>query len=351
MPSAADAENPSCSEQNVPTSHELYTNDQEPDVRELLNDMFCQRWRICLAVIMGLLLAIVYLHLARYEYSATLKIVPTSSAGSGLGSKFGGLASLAGVSLPGDLGNANFDQFVETIYSLDVASVLAKDQNLMQQIFPEQWDLRTKSWQPPQGMVHSLIRGLKSLLGVPTEQWTPPGSIQLQDYIAKYVTSTDKPKKALTTLEFSHPNRNFAAHFLLALESAADNQLRQRSLERTSVYINYLTQKLETVTVAEHRQALSELLSNQEKVRMVASSTASFAVEIIGEPVTPLKPSSPKPQVVLPAGVILGGLVPTIWIVISWYVREIRRTGTASGSSGAHGIPQNLRSKSQRTSV
>jgi LPS O-antigen subunit length determinant protein (WzzB/FepE family) len=296
----------------------------EPDIKELFADILRLRWRIFVSIAICVLLAVVYLHMAKYKYTATLKIVPTASAGSGLGNKLGGLASLAGVSLPGDLGNANFEQYGESLYSLDVAETLANNKTLMHEIFPEQWNAKKESWEQPGGVVSSLAKAVKSLLGVPVQTWTPPGPMQLQDYIVKNVKSGDKPKKSLTILDFSHTDQKFAPVFLLALHEAADNQLRQRALMRSSLYISYLTEKLKTVVVAEHRQALSELLSSQEKMRMVASSTAPYAAEKIGAPVVSMKPSSPKPLVVLPAGIIFGAMLPILLIVMSWYFRSMK---------------------------
>jgi Chain length determinant protein len=298
----------------------------EPDIKVLFTEMGHRRWRIFFSIMIGLLLAVVYLHFAKYEYTATLTIVPTASAGSGLSNKLGGLASLAGVSLPGDVGSANFEQYGESLYSLNVATVIAQDQNLMRQVFPEQWNEKAKSWEQPSGMIPVIIKGLKSILGVPSRPWNSPSHMELQDYIVKNVKSSDKPKKAITIINFSHTNQRFAPQFLIALHEATDNQLRERALLRSSLYINYLTDKLKTVVVVEHRQALSELLSSQEKMRMIASSKAPYAVEKIGEPVTSMKPSKPKPMVVLPAGIIFGALLPIMMIIFSWYFQSMKKT-------------------------
>jgi hypothetical protein len=196
----------------------------------------------------------------------------------------------------------------------------------MHHIFADRWNVRKNAWEQPTGITSAVVKGLKSILGIPVGKWRDPDPVQLQEYITKNVKSADKPKKSITILSFSHEDQKFAPYFLMALHEAADNQLRQRSLVRSSQYIDYLTEKLKTVVVAEHREALSDLLSSQEKLRMVASSDAPYAVEKIGAPVTSMKPSSPKPLTVLPAGLIFGALLPVLLIVLKWYFKSFGAT-------------------------
>jgi len=59
------------------------------------------------------------------------------------------------------------------------------------------------------------------------------------------------------------------------------------------------------VTLAEHRVALAAALSEQEKTRMLAQSSAPFAAEPPSTASTLLRPTSPRPLVFLIVAVVL----------------------------------------------
>lgn len=285
--------------------------------------MVRRQWKAFLApVIVAPLLGVVYLHVATYRYRADLAVAPpqtssSGSLGSSLGGGLGGLAALAGVGGASNAGGLNFQLYREGILQRGTAEALARDDWVMRSIFHSEWDADRRVWVEPASPVRTLRNALIGFLGVQGRNWSPPDAARLQDHILEEVSVTTNSKSPVVTISYSHPDPVFASRFLDRIHAVVDADLKQRLLARTGENISYLSAKLQKVTIAEHRQALSQALSEQEKLRMTASSTVAFAAEPYGRASATRRPVSPNPIVVLAVGVGLGfvlGIIAVLWM-------------------------------------
>lgn len=283
--------------------------DDEIDLAELIGKLWEGRWLIALVTGTTLLLAVLYLHLATYRYTAQLTLTPAQNAGSQLTSRMGGLgglASLAGVSLPQDSSAMAFSLYVEGVHSRVLADAVANHPDLMRIVFEEEWNAVGEQWREPTGLVATTVRTAKGILGAPLADWRAPDGARLQEFTAQEVGISQDPREPFVTLTFNHKDPEFAARFLDTLHHELDNLLRQRALLRTTGNIAYLSDQLGKVTIAEHRQAIAATLSEQEKQRMSASSSAPYAADPFGPANVSRTPTSPRPVLVLIGGILLG---------------------------------------------
>ncbi len=283
----------------------------------LLALVWQRRWLFASVALLPLVLAVIYLHLASYKYRADLTLAPPqSSSSSGLsgqiGGSLGGIAALAGVGLGGQGGGLNYQLYRDSIYERSTAAVLAREPWIMHGIFPREWNARARQWHAPTGPLPAIKQSVLAALGAPDAGWQRPDAARLQDYLLKNVAVVATTKSPVVRLSFLDADPVFAARFLDRLHAVVDAGLRQRLLARTSANIAYLTVKLSQVQIAEHRQALAQELSDQEKLRMTASSTVAFAAEPMGSAASTPRPVRPDPAIViaiaLAAGLALGTL-------------------------------------------
>jgi hypothetical protein len=274
-----------------------------------------ERWRLVLGFILGaLFLALTYLHLAEYTYTATLVVSPVASSSAstgGLASKLGGLgniASLAGINIGGNTGTQAFMMYQEGLYSRDVAEQLAKDPQIMHSVFHKQWDAENKKWLPPLPVVRAIFQFGKVILGVPLRPWQPPDGALLQEYIIDHVEVDPDPEKPLVTITYRYKDAQMAVRFLRELDGAVDNKLRSIALVRANQYVGYLSDQLNKVTNTDIRDALMTTLIDQENTVMMASVTAPYAAQPFGPPSASRRPLNPKPLLILPAALLIGGL-------------------------------------------
>jgi hypothetical protein len=287
-----------------------------------------QQWRLIVGcIVAALVIAAVYLNLATYRYSIEMRVAPTANGSAdGVSSKLsqlGGLAAVAGVSLPDAGGAGTFKLYVEALHSRDVAEVLARDPAILHGVFPHEWDAHTHSWRVPAGALHDLTTAVKPLLGIPALPFAPPGPARLQQWMTEQVGVDQNLKTPVVTVMLMSDNPAFAVRFLDQLNITADTLLRQRALLRTDDYIRYLSARLPTVTLAEQRVAIAQALGEQERLKMAASSTRPFAADVFEHPAASDRPVTPVPVRVLGIALVLGTV---LGVALALMLRRPERT-------------------------
>lgn len=292
--------------------------DDEVDLREVAAALWAGRWLVAAITAVALLAAVLFLHLATYRYTATLTLAPTQSGGFGNAARMSGLgsvASLAGVSLPQDSSELDFTLFTEGVHSRQLADRLARRPELMHQLFAAQWDADAKQWRQPASALASIIRPLKRVLGIPVYPWAPPDGAQLQEFLqhaVKVQTNTDNP---FITLSFDSKDPALTTTLLNDLAQDLNEILREKALRRATDNIDYLSKLVDRVTIVEHRLAIIQALGEQERKRMLANSGTPYAADPVGAASVSMRPTSPKPMVIL-VFALAGGLVLGVIVVL-----------------------------------
>ncbi len=269
-----------------------------------------RRWLFFSTIVGTLLVALLYLHVTTYKYTATLMVSPVqSSQGGGLSGKLGGLsnlASIAGINIGSDAATQAFMLYQKGLYSRDVADLLARDPQILHAVFSKQWDADAKQWIPPNPTKRAIVVFVQDLIGIPHRDWQPPDGALLQDYITDNVNVDIEPDKPVVTITYNDEDPQFAVTFLHALDRAVDNKLRDLALVRSNQYIGYLSDQLTKVANADVRDALMATLTDQENTKMMASVTAPYSAQPFGPPSASRKPMIPKPFLVLAAALVIG---------------------------------------------
>ena len=135
-------------------SYEQQQRHLENDEISLLEcwSLLRRHWRLIAAVVgAATVIAIVWSLFLPKTYKAEATIATVSSGGgalSGLAGQFGGLASLAGVSIGGGGESA---KLIAILKSRSLAENVIRQENLMPILFASQWDAEGKKW-------HALVK-------------------------------------------------------------------------------------------------------------------------------------------------------------------------------------------------
>ena len=268
-------------------------------------------WRRKLLVVMVLAacvgITIVRLQLSVFQYSAELRVTPVQADSNSMMSNLSGLASLAGVSLPKNQAVSPFGLYVESLRGREIANRLSRDPEIMKVIFADQWDSANGAWKQPRASLNVTARRLlKRMLGLPVMAWAPPAGEDLHRYMVDFVEVTEDQKRNIVTIRFYHKDRQFAGMFVQRLHQVSDQILRQRTLARATTYVTYLERRIGSTSIGEHRVALADALGAQERLLMMASSSAPFAAEPFGSVLMSAAPEKPRPAKMLALGGALG---------------------------------------------
>ncbi len=305
------------------------TDDDEIDDMSWVSDALAQLRRRLWMVILGaaalLLVAVIYLRGAVYTYDVALRIVPAQSAAAAREnsniSALSSLASLTGIAVP-VIPATPFRLYQEGIFTREVADRLARDPLILRGCFPDEWNAAAKAWHRPDGLPDRLHSGLYGLVGAPDRGWSPPDGARLQRLIATRVKIDQNVKTPLVTIAIAARDPAFGRYFLQHLHRTVDDYLRETALQRNLQNITYLNDRLQTVAIAEHRQALFATLSDQQQRLMLVRNPAAYAAEPFGAITQSPLPTSPRPIIISAAAILLGA---GLGVVVALLVPPRRR--------------------------
>ena len=258
------------------------------------------------------LLALTYLHLTEPRYTVTLKVTPTASAVGSLPAGLTSIADLTGLAVPGANENIDFELYLEGLKSRETSAAVTANATLMRQLFHDEWNDAAGEWQRPPGVLPRIAAIAKAVLGYAGNGWHEPDAGRVNEFLdeeLKIIRDRNGPVVSIT-IEDTRPQ--VARDLLSVLHEVVDSALRQKELDRTSAYVNYLRDQILTVAVTEYRQALNDILAEQEKRRMVASSNLPFAAEPFGAPTISVEPTSPRPLLTIFSALAFGFLLALV---------------------------------------
>lgn len=292
--------------------------DDEIDLRELFGALWRGKFLIMLCVIAAIALAAVYLRSAERKYTVRYVFAPVASENSGpnLGG-LGGLASLAGVSLPSS-SSGDFLTFKFLLKSEEVAAQILEDKSLTQTIFASEWDTETQSYRkPPDGQYTPYIRTVKKLLtGQDPKDYIPPNAARLSDWLSKAFSSSEDRDTGFLTLSAETPKPDLMIRVMAKATEQTDRLLKERYIASAEQTMGFYQQQLAKARAREHREALAKLIAQEDQKLMLASKGTYFVAEPLTEPSLSLNPTSPKASLVLALSVVLGGFFGAALVLI-----------------------------------
>lgn len=273
----------------------------------------------------ALALAVAALWVVTPVYTAAMVIGPTARIGSAaMGARVPTLngRDSAGVAEPGagDESLSDFARYLELFGSGPVADRLAADPAILRALFAERWDVEAGRWRPPSGLLATVKRALLAMVG--REDWVEPDGDRVARALRDRLVVDMLRSGPMRRITFRHSDRATALELLGRIAAATDAHLRSEAARRSAAQIAHIKLRLGAVTVAEHRQALSDLLLDQERVAMMIGVDLPFAADMIQPPTAAALPDWPNPAVVIPLAGLVGLVAAGFALSISHALRE-----------------------------
>jgi uncharacterized protein involved in exopolysaccharide biosynthesis len=214
----------------------------------------------------------------------------------GLSGQFGGLASLAGLSLPK---SGNWDQAIAKLRSRHLIEALVNNNNLLPQLFPDKWDVSAGRW-----------------LDGPEKQPSMGDAVQL--IRQRVLQIREDPKTGMVTVRVDWGDPMLAAKWANQLVALADAEMRREAIDDSSQALTALRGELDRAEQVELRSAISRLMEAQVKTKMLATIREEYAFHII-DPAVPAdldKRVQPTRTVMVLAGGILGVILGMLFVLL-----------------------------------
>lgn len=280
----------------------------KPDIKMILNIVWRHRALPIATTVFSFLVAVLYLQIASYVYTATLIVTPVSYASSGgsFGRGLGTIANMAGINLNQGNSELSFDLYLAGLTSPLVAQKMSQDPALMHSVFSSYWSPEKNAWQEPGSIFRHCRDGVKRVLGLTVPPWRPPGAFDMESFLENNVKVSKNRQTGIVTITLTYRDPDDARMILNKLNSTVDGILRTRALDRATRAVAYINERLQTSTVTEYREALIQTLSEEEKTRMMASSNLAFSAETFGAATASPLPTWPRQGPIIAFAIIMG---------------------------------------------
>lgn len=240
----------------------------------------------------------------RYTAWALVTVsAPQRYGGQGLSSlaQFGGIARLAGVSLPGSKSAADR---VALLKSRVAIGAFIEREDLMPILFANRWDVTTKSWRVG-AHVPTLYDGIR--------------------YFQKRVlTVVDDETTGLITVRMQWTNPETAAEWANAFVQGVNDLARHRAVSRARRHLKFLNSRAQTERYVSQQAAIARLTEGELGQEMIASGSGEYAFKVIDPAMVPEKPSFPRPALWTILGILFGGFLSAVFVLMQ--VRRVPLT-------------------------
>jgi uncharacterized protein involved in exopolysaccharide biosynthesis len=282
----------------------IHTEGEQTDISlaRLLRLFALNKWLIILITIACGACAAAAAWFVPPSYKVNVVLLPVSEntggqLGGGLGglaAQFGGLASLAGISLQSDTKKS---ESVAVLQSEALTERYINENHLLPILFANKWDSAHQKWTT------------SDLKKVPT-LW------KANEFFRKNVrTVATDSKTGLVTLTITWNDAALAAAWANGLVHYTNDYLRSRALEESERNIAYLTQTAAGTDLAGVKQAIYSILQTEISREMLARGTTEYAFKVLDAAVAPERPNSPVKPLWVFLG-LLGGLALSSLVII-----------------------------------
>ena len=288
-------------------------DEDEIDLLELIRTLL-EAWKTIVGITLVCIgLAVAYALYAPEVFKAETLLAPASEEKSGASSalsQFGGLAAMAGISIPSD---SNVEQVVATLNSRKFLRQYIDGKKLLPVLFEDIWDADNQSWMVP------------SVEDEPTEQKA------IESFKACLSVDEDK-KSGLITLSISWKDPEVAAKWANDLVKQLNEQLREQAIADSQKRVGYLEQELAKTTLQDMRAVLYNLLESEKQKAMLANVNEDFALEVIDPAVAPETREKPKRKLIVALGGVCGGFLGIFAVFFTQFLQKLK-SPSAQGSA------------------
>ena len=280
-------------------------DENEIDLLELIRTLL-KMWKTIVGItILCLVLAFAYALYAPKVFKAETLVAPASEENSGASSalsQFGGLAAMAGISIPSD---SNVEQVVATLQSRKFLRQYIESKKLLPVLFEDIWDAESQSWL------------------VETHEDEPTEQKAVESF--KTILSVDENKKSgLISLSISWKNPEVAAEWANDLVKQLNEQLREQAIADSQKRVGYLEQELAKTTLQDMRTVLYNLLESEKQKAMLANVNEDFALQVIDPAVAPELCEKPKRKLIVALGGVFGGFLGIFAVLFAQFLRKLK---------------------------
>jgi len=308
----------------IPSGHH---SDDVVDLRELFGVLWDGKWWITASTAIASVIAVVFALSLPNIYRSEALLAPASSSSGGLDSlakQYGGLASLAGISLPGGGSDDKTALGLEVMKSRRfIAEFIEHHDLLVPLMASSDWDQSTGELMINNEIYESTSK--KWVRDVSPPRRSVPSLQEAYKEFEKLLSITQDKKSGFISLSIKHYSPIVAQQWVVWLIEDINNTLREQDVTEAERSIAYLKQQVEATLLTDLQSIFFELIQSQTETIMLAKVRQEYVFKTIDPAVVPERKSEPKRALICVLGTLLGGILAVLWVLLAHYA--IKREG------------------------
>ena len=285
--------------------------DDEIDLKELFIALWKGKWIIILVTVIFAVGGVLYALSQPNTYKAEAVLASANDSKSGglaaMASQFGGLASLAGISLGGG-GTDSKAMALATLQSRQFLNAFIHKYDLLVPLMAgEKWNPSTDTLQ-----LNPEIYDTQSKIWIrEVEPGKTPEPTDWEAYkeFKKIIAVSESKDNGLVTLSITHLSPTIAKQWVDWLVIDLNAWVKKQSLDEARRNISYLEEQIERTSISDMQSVFYQLIEEQTKNLMLAQVQDEFAFKIIDPAVVPEEKAGPKRALICVLAVLLGGML------------------------------------------
>jgi uncharacterized protein involved in exopolysaccharide biosynthesis len=238
-------------------------------------------------------------------------------------SQYAGLASMAGISLPGSSsGMSDKDLALSLLKSKGLLQRLIDKHDILPDLIAaEDWDLTSNSVTYDSDLYNDVknvwVRNFK-----PPYKLVPSTQEAYKFFNNAIAVSEDK-KTGIISLKVDHLSPEIAYHWSLLLIQEVNEYVADMRINEAQLSINYLNDQIKITPYPELRALFYELIQQHTQSMMLAKVRPEYALMTLDSPLIPEQKSEPKRTFIVILSALLGGVLGTLMILIRFYAYKL----------------------------
>ena len=295
--------------------------DDEIDLKELFMVLWGGKWLISAVTGLAAAISVVVALSLPNIYTASALLTPAESSGgglSGLMKQYGGLASLAGVSLPGGEEGSRAQLGMQLMKSRAFIGDFVERRDILPEL------MAVESWEPGSGDVvfDPESYDAASKTWVREAEPTEPSALEAYKAFSAILGVTQDTQTGYVTVSIEHQSPIVAAQWVNWLVEDVNAAVKAQDVSEAEKSIEYLKQQVANTSLADLQAMFFELIQSQTETVMLAEVRPEYVFKTIDPAVIPEEKSKPSRALICVLGTLLGGMLGVVIVLIRHYARS-----------------------------
>ena len=305
------------------------SNDNEIDLREFFSILWQSKRAIILITLFGAILSLGFALTQPNIYKATALLSPIDDDDEGglssLLGQFGGIANLAGISIPSTSNNIpNSELALEVIKSRAFINKFIKKHEILPYLFAvDYWDIDSREIILDKKIYNSNSK--EWLRDISPPKTKKPSSQEAFEEFISILTLEQERSNGLVNISIKHQSPDIAKQWIDWIVEDINEVMRQKTINESKESIEYLKQQASETNLNNLDQVFFSLMQSQMQKMMLAEVRREYVLNTIDPAISPELKSEPYRALICIIGTLLSSLIAVILVLSRHYMIQSQK--------------------------